>query len=199
MTHGNYKHGMIFTRMYKIWANMKGRCFRKNNINYKNYGGRGIKICKRWLNFENFYEDMREGYSEKLTLDRVDNNGDYEPSNCRWATYKQQCRNTRKNVLYKYGGEKFHSADVFNKFGIKRQTFEKRVRDLGWSVEDAIETPISYNHPDRRAMHYNYRGKKYTIRELSEIFKIHPHTIRYRLKTGKTIEEALHKKVRNYI
>jgi hypothetical protein len=85
---------MRHTPTHKSWRAMKDRCLNKNSAPYKDYGGRGIKICKRWIKFENFYKDMGKK-PDKLTLGRIDNNSDYKPSNCRWETRLQQSRNRR--------------------------------------------------------------------------------------------------------
>jgi hypothetical protein len=98
---GHFKHGMTKTKFWKVWSGIKSRCLCKTDTNYNKYGKRGIKICDRWLKFENFYSDMYKTYLEhcdkysirQTTIDRTDNKGDYEPLNCRWATYKEQSEN----------------------------------------------------------------------------------------------------------
>lgn len=92
------KHGLSKSKVYISWCNMKARCNNKNNIKYPLYGGRGIKVCKRWNDFENFLFDMGEP-TEGFTLDRINNDGDYELSNCRWATPKEQANNRSNNVV----------------------------------------------------------------------------------------------------
>lgn len=95
----NYKHGLRHTRLYRIWANMKTRCYNKMDPHYSRWGGRGVKICNEWINdFKAFYDwAIKNGYQDNLSIDRINNDGNYEPNNCRWATIKQQ-NNNKRNV-----------------------------------------------------------------------------------------------------
>lgn len=92
----NTKHNLSYSRIHRIWKGMKERCNNPKAKAYKNYGGRGIKVCDEWNdNFEKFFKDMKEGYADNLTIDRVDNNGSYCKDNCRWATNTEQQKNKR--------------------------------------------------------------------------------------------------------
>jgi hypothetical protein len=128
-------HGMSFTPERVCWKSIKSRCYDHNNIYYKDYGGRGIKVCDRWLEkFENFFEDMGKKPSSNHSIDRIDVEGDYEPSNCKWSTTKEQNRNKRSTVWLEYNGIKMCMADWADKLGIKYKTLSARFYK-GWSVE----------------------------------------------------------------
>lgn len=127
-------HGESLTRLYKIWTGVKQRCLNPNVKNYKNYGGRGIKI--KWESYEDFKRDMINGYSDSKSIERIDNNGDYCKENCRWATRHEQNRNYRRNI--KYNGET--AIDAAKRLGGGKSLVSMRVR-YGWSLEDAFNRP----------------------------------------------------------
>jgi hypothetical protein len=120
-------HGKTDTREYSTWRGMKQRCTNPKLEEYKNYGGRGITICDRWLNsFENFYEDMGER-PEGYSIERINNNGDYDPSNCRWANRLDQQNNTRVNILVPYDGKMISLKQACRKYGKNYRTVYDRV------------------------------------------------------------------------
>lgn len=141
----NITHNFSNNRLYNIWSGMKSRCFNKNNKQYKNYGGRGISICNEWENsFIEFYNwAVNNGYKENLTIDRIDVNGNYCPENCRWATSKEQARNTRKNHTITYNGETHCIAEWAEILDIKYSTLTERVRK-NWSIEDKFQKPVKW-------------------------------------------------------
>jgi hypothetical protein len=118
------------------------RCYNPNNKGYKNYGGRGIKVCARWLeSFENFYEDMGD-CPKGLTLDRKDNDGDYTSENCRWATKEEQQNNTRINVWITYVGETKTRTQWERSLGMRPGLLNNRLNKDGWSIEKALTTSV---------------------------------------------------------
>lgn len=127
------KHGMIHAPEYESWRCMKYRCNNHKNANYYLYGGRGIKVCKRWESFQNFYADMGAKPTAQHSLDRKNNNGNYEPSNCRWATPTEQQRNSRQNRQWKIAGVIYNSlAEASEKTGIHRATIQSRSKKEKW-------------------------------------------------------------------
>lgn len=136
---GCYFHGLSETRLYSIWNHMNRRCYNQSDDNYKHYGGRGITVCKEWRDsFTAFYNwAMNNGYSDKLTIDRIENNSGYSPHNCRWVTQKVQANNTRWNHKVSYNGEEHNISEWANITGIKANTIIYRLR-RGWSIERAL-------------------------------------------------------------
>ncbi|STP30711.1 Uncharacterised protein [Enterococcus durans] len=135
------KHGMSGTRIYKTWHNIRSRCKNPNASKYENYGGKGITICEEWdSSFENFYEwAMENGYEEGLTIDRIDATGNYEPGNCRWATYKEQNNHLSTNHLITFKGETHNITEWAEIVGLSKKCLSERIR-RGWEVERALTT-----------------------------------------------------------
>jgi len=141
-SYGGMKHGLYHSRLHKVWANMKSRCFNPNLPRYKDYGGRGITMCKEWADdFMAFYEwAIANGYADDLTIDRIDNDGNYCPENCRWATMKEQ-RHNRKDVhLITYNNETLSAKEWSLRLGGGATLVGYRLRN-GWDVVKAITTP----------------------------------------------------------
>jgi hypothetical protein len=140
------KHGLAKTGAYKSWGGMRDRCCGSNENQRKNYGNRGIIICKRWKHsFENFYADMGERPKGK-TIDRIDNDGDYTPENCRWATPKQQANNRRSNVFVELNGRRKTITELGRVFNIAIHVLRYRIIDKGWSLERALRTKVRCNN-----------------------------------------------------
>lgn len=133
-------HGGKYDRLYTIWSGMKHRCYCKTSKDYPNWGGRGIKVCDEWLETYANFRDWanKNGYNKGLSLDRIDVNGDYEPSNCRFADNKTQANNRRTTVLYDYNGKMMSLSQIAEETGILYITLYRRVNVYGWSLEDAI-------------------------------------------------------------
>lgn len=140
LIHGHNKVGMG-SKIYMAWSHMKQRCNNPNDKRYKDYGGRGIIICKRWLKFENFLEDMGECLLG-LSLDRINNNLGYYKENCRWATRKQQNRNTRKNIYLTHNNKTQLLLDWAKEYNINYTTLYNRIYICNWSIKKALTTPV---------------------------------------------------------
>lgn len=124
------KHGQSETRLYNVWRAIRSRCLLPNTKSYNRYGGRGIKICKEWYkNFEPFFIwSLKNGYKKGLTIDRIDNNGDYCPENCRWTTVKEQSKNRRNSVFYILNGVKTNLSDLLASTNFPESTYHKRIK-----------------------------------------------------------------------
>lgn len=130
-------HQKYGTRAYWAWANMKSRCFNPNNIRFHRYGERGITVCDRWMSFESFYADMGD-CPPGMTLDRIDNDGNYEPGNCRWATVREQSQKTSRIRFLTFNGETLSLAEWARRLGIRANTLTMRLNTYGWPLEKAL-------------------------------------------------------------
>lgn len=211
--HGLTIHAMSKTRFYRVWINLKVRCLDSNCKAYPNYGGRGIKVCERWMDFNNFREDMHQSYeqhfekhgSRDTTIDRIDVNGNYEPSNCRWATKKEQGNNRRKlerkglrkysstfkKPSIEYNGEKHYLKDLAISHGLPPGVVANRIRSYGWTLEKALNTPNGKRGVSSNDRRLEYNGKIYTTRELEKELSLRTGIIRERLNYGWSLEEAI--------
>ena len=130
------------SKINHAWANMKYRCYNKNALEYSSYGGRGIRVCDEWMKFKPFEKwALENGYAEGLTLDRIDVDGNYEPSNCRWITMDEQMSNKRNNRYIEYNGNKYTVAALSRVLNMNDSTLRERL-NLGWSPEKATTQPI---------------------------------------------------------
>lgn len=141
---GRVRHGHSIrgrkSAEYRCWQAMIARCTNPRQTGYHNYGGRGIMICERWQSFENFIADMGPRPSPRHSLDRKDNNGHYEPGNCRWATKIEQDNNRRTNRLIEFGGRTLSITQWARELGVHPVTLHIRLKN-GWTVEKTLTTP----------------------------------------------------------
>lgn len=161
------KHGKSRERIYKIWYSMMRRCNTPSSSEYHNYGGRGISVCDSWHDFTSFYEwAIQSGYLPLMTLDRIDNNGNYCPENCRWVDMKSQSNNRRTNLLIEYDGRTQTATQWADELGISRQTLLYRLKS-GWSLSDLFTEPVEkrqYTQYMGRTMSYSAIAKELGIK-----------------------------------
>lgn len=153
MKHFNTTHGMTNTRTYKSWINMKHRCLNQKARAYKNYGGRGIVICKKWERFENFLSDMGE-CPPNLSLDRIDCNKGYQKDNCRWVTLKQQQRNKRSTMYLTYKGRRYILVEFAETFALDPQVVRQRLRNKNTLLDLARPPRWSTNLGSKKNYQY---------------------------------------------
>ena len=153
---GKIKHLKCNTKLYFVYHKIKDRCYNPNEKGYKNYGGRGIAMCQEWQDdFMNFYNwAIENGYKEGLSIDRINNNGNYEPSNCRWATREIQNKNKRSNRYITFNGETKTLTDWSLSLGFSDDTVRRRLKD-GWSIERALTERL---HKENIGKHKSSEG-----------------------------------------
>lgn len=175
------QHGDKGTRLYTAWCNMKARC---SNTDNPLYGGKGIEVCKEWSNSYLVFKEwsINNGYSEDLTIDRVDGNGDYEPNNCRWVSYKTQNNNKCNNIAIANTTLTLKCEEL----GIDPRLIQARMREQEMSFEEAIKLPQNF-----RYYKISYQDKEYSLKELCVELNLKYDTVYKRIKKyGWSLEKA---------
>jgi hypothetical protein len=148
-THGLSREEGRTSRLYAIWSEMRHRCHNPNHRVFSNYGGRGINVCPEWENYAIFHKwAITNGYNKNLTIDRINNDGNYEPENCRWATMKEQQNNRRDNHLVSWDGQTKTLAQWAEERGLAPVTLATRLR-RGWPVDRALTKPLQHHSISR--------------------------------------------------
>lgn len=129
--------------IYEAWCGMKKRCHNTRNADYKYYGGRGIRVCQRWMSFIEFHKDMSPTWFPGLTIERKNNNGNYTPPNCRWATRQEQAVNRRSNHMISFDGETLNLKQWADRIGVSQSAIIHRLKD-GWPLEAAVTKEKGY-------------------------------------------------------
>lgn len=173
-----------------VWRLMIRRCESPKDKGFKYYGGRGIKVCDRWHDFDNFYTDMGVR-PPNMQIDRIDNNGNYEPGNVRWATLPEQTRNRRSNTNLTFAGRTMCLQDWATQVGIGPPTILRRLQ-RGWSIEKALTTKaIRRTHTDAGEKLYVLNGRKQHLAAWSRELDISPAAILHRIQSGWSVKRAL--------
>lgn len=183
-------HGRSKTPEHKTWLALRRRCNSPSDINYSRYGGRGIRVCERWMNsFENFLTDMGPRPSRQHSIDRLDVNGDYEPSNCTWSDPRQQARNKRNSLLVAHNGETLHINEWSERTGIRAGTLRERLLTLSWTPKRAFETPADFY---RRGLSISYQGETLSLNAIARKEGVRSCSLYYHaIKKGIPVEDAL--------
>lgn len=177
---------------YRTWNSMKQRCANPKNLAYPRYGERGITVCTRWHDFDDFFQDMGARPAAHMSIDRINNDGNYEPKNCRWATPRQQRTNQRaprysKQITYK--GVTQHGAAWDRQIGLPSGKVAVRLK-TGWSIEDAVTLPAGSKNPQGKKM-ITANGRTMTRRAWAAELGVTPAAITLRIKNGWSPEEAV--------
>lgn len=174
--------------LYSIWYDMKRRCYNKKRKDYYLYGGRGISVYECWKNdFKEFYDwAIKNGWKQGLKIDRINNNGDYEPTNCQFVTNKVNCNNKRTNINITWNGKTQTRTEWEEELGFPKTLIRERLR-MGWSIEKSLTTPFL----NKKKKFYTYKGITNTLSTWAKEYKISQPALHYRISNGYSIKEAL--------
>lgn len=182
-----WKHGGTNSPEYGCWKNMKQRCYDSNSKDYPEYGGRGIKVCKRWKDsFSNFLADMGPRPSSRHSIDRLDGSKDYSPENCRWATPRQQANNTKRNVRITHNGMTLTVAQWSRRLGIPAGRIHERL-GYGWSSDKILST----EEFDRKEVYLTYQGETLNLTEWAKRLGVQSQLLGVRVRRGWSVERVL--------
>ena len=146
-----FKHGYYYAPWYSSYKSMMQRCYLLTHAKYKDYGAKGIVVCKEWHDINNFAKWVEQSdYKPCLTIDRLNSKGDYTPENCRWATKRQQSNNRYNTFFCEYKGVTKALTDWAEILGINPYTLYSRIKKSGWSIQKAFETPVKHSRGERR-------------------------------------------------
>lgn len=188
-------HGMYDHPLYPIWRAMIGRCTNKNNHAYKDYGGRGISVCKEWYSPKTFIKWLENNnYGDGLQLDRIDNDGPYSPVNCRIVTRSKNCRNRRDNRRYMVHGELLLTCEVEEKYGVKAATFRARVESYGQTPEEAL-----INRRKMPVYEWEIDGVMMSTQDVQNKFGVRKSTFNSRLRNGWNANRAAKTPIRRCV
>ena len=199
ITETHQTHGMSKSNEYRIWQDMLRRCANPDRDEYPRYGGRGISVDPSWLNFSQFYKDMGPRPSTKHSIERLDNNGNYTPQNCKWATNEEQANNKRNTTILVHQGKSKSITEWGLETKLDPETIRNRITNLGWSVEKALETPTTAwtenkqrNYPETRknTTWLTIDGVTKPLQLFAKQNNINPKVIRDRLKLGWNHKDA---------
>ena len=164
-------HRKSKTKLHMVWSSMKSRCLNTNNKSFRNYGGRGVTVCKRWIDsFENFEKDMGQKPSPSHTLERIQNNKGYSPSNCKWATPKEQMNNIRKNVFLTMNGETLSAMEWSKRTGFSRDVIRRR-KKLGWDDARTLSQAVRFHPNQLRDKSDTQSGMMHAVKALQQMRK----------------------------
>ena len=184
------KHGLNKSSEHRIWVSMRSRCHNKEKAGYARYGGRGITVCERWRDFSNFLADMGPRPSQQHQIDRIDNNGNYEPGNCRWTTRAVQMQNTSRNVNVTINGETFCAKEWERRTGINSSTILSRVY-AGWPEHMLLTTRLHVKVKPTNFTMLTFDGVTLPLKDMARRYGLTPKALSTRLSRGFSLDRAL--------
>ncbi len=188
-------HQMSGTSEYKSWCHLKERCLNPNCKNYDDYGGRGIKVCDEWKDdFAAFYNHVGDKPSSEHSIHRIENDGNYEPGNVKWATAEEQNRDKRTTIWLEFRGKTKSLPDWCDELGLDASTIRARIQAYGWDTERALTEKIK-----NETRYFEYDGQYYTIKELADKYNVCKFLLKNRFNQGWSVQKALTTPYNDYL